>query len=263
MMKRTIRLSPCLALLLLTGLVPGAARAAENPLFAGREPLVPIRVAMVSPCTRFGKRFSPELYDRTVKELPSLGFNGVLVILATTHGTAAGRDLLPEILGDAERTKAWSQVFDRVEALGLDVYLTYSPLVPPGFSPEQVKQHYAGRRKLEGLPAAIRAATEAQANALYTALPQVDGLVLHSLELEEIWGRDVVSPYPAQDVPAAEQALGAYLDGLQAAGKKHQKKTYDLRAQQNCFEEGDFMPDTSRETSVRSKLKPWLSPARG
>jgi hypothetical protein len=226
MTRHHIFLAPCLALFLLVSLVPSAARAADNPLFAGRKPLVPIRLATVSACTNIGERYPAGLFDRTVEQLPSLGFNGVMMMISTVHGTSAGRDLLPQIVGDPERTKAWSAMFDRIEALDLNIYLSFAPIIPPEFTKEQVKAYYAGQRDLEGLPARIRAVTEAQADAVFTALPQVDGLMLHSLELEELWGPNVVSPYPAKDVPAAERALAAYLDGLQAACQKHQKQAW-------------------------------------
>jgi hypothetical protein len=220
------RLLSCLGFVLLVSLVSGTARAADGPLFAGRKPLVPNRVATVSACTNLGERYPPGLFDRTVEQLPSLGFNGVMVMISTVHGTSAGRDLLPQIVGDPEKTKAWSAMFDRIEALGLNIYLSFAPIIPPEFTKEQVKAYYAGQRELDGLPARIRAVTEAQADAVFTALPQVDGLMLHSLELEELWGPNVVSPYPAKDVPAAERALGAYLNGLQAACQKHQKQAW-------------------------------------
>jgi len=197
-----------------------------SPLFEGRKPLVPLRVAAVSACTNLGERYLPDLFDRTVEELPSLGFNGVLVMISPAHGTSAGRERLPHILGDPEKTKAWSAMFDRIRALGLNIYVSFAPLVPPEFSREQIKAHYAGRRELDSLPEKIRAVTEAQAKAVFTALPQVDGLMLHSLELEELWGPNVLSPYPARDVPSAERALGAYLDGLEDACRTHQKQAW-------------------------------------
>jgi hypothetical protein len=169
--------------------------------------------------------YRPDLFDRTVKALPSLGFNGVLVIINTVDGTSAGRELLPQILEDDQKIKAWSQAFDQIKALDLNLYVSFSPLIPPEFTREELKAHYAGRQHLKELPAAIRAATEKQANEMLTTFTQIDGLMLHSLELEHVWGA-AVSPYPARDVSKAEQALDAYLDGLEAACRKHKKETW-------------------------------------
>ena len=214
-----------LTVLLVASSVPAAVHGDDDSLFAGRKPLVAQRVGMVTASTHLGEVYRPDLFDRTIQALPSLGLNGVLLIVSTAHGTSAGRDLLPQILDDDEKIKAWSQMFDRIKALGLNVYVSFSPLIPPEFTREQLKAHYAGRQKLNELPDAIRAATETQANAVFTTFAQVDGLMLHSLELEPVWG-PAVSPYPARDVPAAEQALGAYLDGLEAACRRHKKQTW-------------------------------------
>ena len=214
-----------LTVLLVASSVPAAVHGDDDSLFAGRKPLVAQRVGMVTASTHLGEVYRPDLFDRTIQALPSLGLNGVLLIVSTAHGTSAGRDLLPQILDDDQKIKAWSQMFDRIKALGLNVYVSFSPLIPPEFTREQLKAHYAGRQKLKELPDAIRAATETQANAVFTTFAQVDGLMLHSLELEPVWG-PAVSPYPARDVPAAEQALGAYLDGLEAACRRHKKQTW-------------------------------------
>lgn len=219
------RVSRYVGLLLAAGFVTAKVHADDDSIFAGREPLVAQRVGMVTASTHLGEAYRPDLFDRTIQVLPSLELNGVLVIISTVHGTSAGRDLLPQILDDEEKIKAWSLMFDRIKALDLNVYVSFSPLIPPKFTREQLKAHYAGRQQLSELPATIREATTARAEAVFTTFAQVDGLMLHSLELEPVWG-PAVSPYPAGDVPAAERALGAYLDGLEAACRKHEKQTW-------------------------------------
>ena len=92
-------------------------------------------------------------------------------------------------------------------------FRTYHPGVDPNLRFDVVATIENGALKTRGahplaVSDAIRAATETQANAVFTTFAQLDGLMLHSLELVAVWG-PAFSPYPALDVPAAERALGS------------------------------------------------------
>jgi hypothetical protein len=193
-----------------------------------RRPLVPRRLALLPPSTRFGKHFQPELFWRSLAELPRLGMNGVLIVPAKTHGVPAGMTSLPLRFLDGEvrsiqpELGEWRSVFQRIKAAGQDIFLLCSPLIPPEFSPEQVRDHYQGSTTLADYDAKAEATLRSFLGGLFDELPEVDGVVFHSLELGELWD-GAVSMFPARNVTAACSAFNAYLTALESVCRERGK----------------------------------------
>ena len=184
-----------------------------------RTPLVPHRLALLCPSTRFGKHFQPGLFWRSIEEMARLGMNGVLIVPAKTHGVPAGMTSLPLRLG-AEGVEAvepelgeWRAVLQRVKTSGQDVFMLCSPFIPPQYTMAQVRDHYDGSATLVGFDDAAEQALGVFLSGLFDRLPEMDGVVLHSLELGEMW-EDAVSMFPCKDLQAGSSAFNAYLTAL-------------------------------------------------
>jgi hypothetical protein len=187
-----------------------------------RRPLVPHRYAWISAGNVWSPVCRPDQFDRAIIELPDMGFNGVLLTCNATHGTSVGRQTIPVELTDdgvaVDRFKlpAFLRMFDWFRSFGLEISLFQSAYLPPGFTKDEVREHYAGRRDLPGLADAIRRSSRDLAAAIFEHLPQLDSLLFHSLECEWMWGNSV-SMFPSQDDATSGRAFEAYLDGLTGA----------------------------------------------
>ena len=191
-------------------------------------PRVPWRLAMVPATTHFGRHFRPDLFYETLAELPRLGLNGVLIVPAKTHGTPAGLGPLPfrleggePVFAEAELA-ALSKVFDEITAHGQAVFLLCPAWIPPGFSAAQVRAYYDGKTTLPGYEGAVHEHMTRMLAAVFRHLPQVTGIVLHSLELPELW-EGAVSFFPCGDAATGERVFRAYMDGLLTACRLQDK----------------------------------------
>jgi len=194
----------------------------------GRRPLVAHRYAWVSAGNCWSPVCRPDWFDRDIVELPGMGFNGVILCCTPTHGTSIGRQTIPFTLTpdgvDVDRFKlpAFQGMLDRLKGYGLEVCLFHQAFVPPGFTKDDLRAHYDGRRDLPGLTDAIVASSHALAAALFEHLPQVDCLLFHSIECDWFWG-DAASIFPCKDDGAGERAFDASLRGLTRACREHGK----------------------------------------
>jgi hypothetical protein len=195
---------------------------------AHRRPLVPKRYALVTAGCVWSQVCRPDLFDRAIVELPGMGFNGVIIGCTPVHGTSIGRQTLPFTLTedgvavDRFKIPMFQSAFDRIKSYGLDICLFHQAYLPPPFTMEQVREHYAGKRDLPGFAEAAREGHRALADAIFTHFPQVNALLHHSLECEWFWG-NAVSIFPCRDDAAGERALAAHLEGLSDACARHGK----------------------------------------
>ena len=172
--------------------------------------------------------FRPDQYRQVLEELPGLGINGVLITFTPTHGTHYGRETIPFALTedgvavDRHKLPAFRKLLDELKSYGLDIHLFHQAFTPPPFTPEMVRAYYDGKRELPGFDAAVEKSSRELAEAIFTHLPQVDGLLHHSIECDWIWG-DAVSIFPCTDDKAAGGAFEAYLRGMSQACKAHGK----------------------------------------
>ena len=109
-----------------------------------------------------------------------------------------------------------------LKSYGLRICLFHQAFVPPGYTREELREHYDGKRELPGLDEAIVESSRELAAAMFTHLPEIDSLLFHSLECEWFWG-NAVAMLPAEDDAAAERGLDAYLRGLTRACEEHGK----------------------------------------
>jgi hypothetical protein len=187
-----------------------------------RRPLVPQRYAWASAGNVWSPVCRPDQFDRAIRDLPDMGFNGVLLTCNATHGTSVGRQTLPvEITGDGvvvDRFKlpAFRRMFDWFKSFGLAISVFHPAYLPPGFTKEEVREHYNGDRDLPGLEEAIRQSSRELAATMFEQLPELDSLLFHSIECDWMWGNSV-SIFPCSDDNAGERAFAAYLEGLTAA----------------------------------------------
>ena len=193
-----------------------------------RRPRAPKRYGWPAAGNVWSPIFRPDQYKRVLEDMPALGINGVLITCTSTHGTHYGRDTIPFSLTkdgvavDRHKLPVFRALFEELKSYGLDILLMHQAFTPPGFAAEDVREYYNGAGELPGFEAAAEQASHAMAEAIFTHLPRVDGLLFHSLECEWMWG-NAVSIFPCKDDRAAGGAFEAYLRGIGRACKTHQK----------------------------------------
>jgi hypothetical protein len=193
-----------------------------------RRPVVPKRYAWPSAGNVFRPTFRPDQFKHAIEELPGLGINGVLITFTPTHGTHYGRETIPFTLTedgvavDRHKLAAFRDLIDELKSYGLDIHLFHQAFTPPPFTPEKVREYYDGKCELSGFWTAVETSSRELAEAIFTHLPQVDGLLYHSIECDWVWG-DAVSIFPCADDKAAGGAFEAYLRGMSQACRKHGK----------------------------------------
>ncbi len=193
-----------------------------------QSPVVPKRYAWVTASKNYSPVFRPDWFDHDVAELPSMGYNGIVLECSKTEGTAIGLQTIPLELTkngvkiDRFKLPAFLQMFNRLKSYGLDISLFFQAYTPPGFKSDDVRAYYDGKRKLSGLINAIKESSYKMASALFVNMPQVDSLFFHSLECPWMW-EGAISIYPAKNDKISEQAFDAYLTGLTRASKEYGK----------------------------------------
>lgn len=193
-----------------------------------RRPRVPKRYAWPSAGNVWSPVFRPDQFRSTLDALPGLGISGILLTFSPTHGTHYGRETIPFALTedgvrvDRQKLPAFKTLMEELKSYGLDIHLFHQAFIPPPFTSEAVRAHYAGERELPGFTEAVETSSHALATTLFRNLPQVDGLLHHSIECNWIWG-EAVSIFPCQDDRAAADAFSAYLRGMSRACREHGK----------------------------------------
>jgi len=163
-------------------------RAALAGLDVRRVPRVERRLAFLSAGSHGGEFFRPMLFRRSLRELPRYGFNGVLLIPSAYHGTAAGRGPLPletldgRVVPRVPQIDEWGAALDEIKRYGHEIVICWPAYVPPGYSVDDARAHLAGKKRLPGYEEAAVRYQRALLAAVFDELPQIDGVVFHSLE---------------------------------------------------------------------------------
>jgi hypothetical protein len=183
-----------------------------------RRPTLLRRYAQVRAGNMFRPHFRPDLFDRDIAELPGLGMNGVILTCIAPTGTPVAQTIPFALITDGVTVDrftlpAFRAMLDRIKSYGLDIFLQHQAFVPPPFTVEDAHDHYRGVRELPGFDEAIVKSSRALAESIFTHLPQVDGLLFHSVECGWLWG-DAAAIFPCKDDGAGERSFEAYLTGL-------------------------------------------------
>jgi hypothetical protein len=193
-----------------------------------KKPLVPVRMAYMCASTRQGEYFRPGLFDEAVEKLALLGGNGVFVIPEKEYGTSAGMDDLPFRVHDGKvvpvepRLREWQYMFGKIKSYGHFIYVLVSAWIPPEFEKEEVRDYYDGKADIPDYEAQAAQTMTQMLSAMFEHLPQIDGVVLHSLERSVLWGR-AVSVFPAQDLDRAGRVMETYLGSVRDCCRSYQK----------------------------------------
>jgi len=191
-------------------------------------PLIPRRVAMLTASTRVGENFRPGLFDESLKKLARLGANGVFLVPSKVHGTSAGRDFLPfyfkggKVEVSRPELEEWLHLFNKIKSQGHDIYISCPAWIPPDYSMEDVHKYYNGEIELKGFEEEVTVTFTTMLSAIFKAMPQVDGIVLHSLEMPQAYGMSVPF-FPCRDLPTGERMMRTYIKALDDVCKRNGK----------------------------------------
>jgi hypothetical protein len=124
-------------------------RADLSALRIYREPLVAQRYASAGATTHGRKYYRPDLYNRTLNELPRYGINGILVYPG--GGTPIGRKASPVLEKPdgsfhqtADNKRRWNESFDQIRRYGMEIMMTIPPVRPSGYKPTDLTAYYQG-----------------------------------------------------------------------------------------------------------------------
>jgi hypothetical protein len=189
------------------------------------QPKVQKRFVSFGATTHGRQQYRPELYWKTLNELPRFGYNGVVIYPG--GGTPIGRHAAPVVEAgngalslEPANTARWKQWLDRVDAYGLEIMMTVPPVIPPGYGDRAVDDFYSGGDEPVGYLAALRSHFRQYLELLTNAYPQADAYMFNSTE-GATFGRSkrFFGPAPRQ-TPATnylrnnERIMQAYFDVL-------------------------------------------------
>ena len=151
------------------------------------QPKVPKRYVSFGATTHGRQQYRPELYWRTLNELPRFGYNGVVIYPG--GGTPVGRHAAPIVEAsdgalslEPENTAKWQQWLGRVDAYGLEIMMTVPPVIPPGYGDQAVEDFYSGGDEPPRYLADLKAHFRQYLELLTKAYPQADAYMFNSTE---------------------------------------------------------------------------------
>lgn len=188
------------------------------------QPRIARRFVSFGATTHGRREYRPDLYWKTLNELPAFGYNGVVIYPG--GGTPVGRRSSPipetdagELAPDAENTARWRDLLARVKGYQLQVMMTVPPAVPPGFDRKTIADYYAGGAEPPGYLVALKTHFRKYLGLLRETYPTVDLYMFNSTEgatfgrSERFFGAP--GRYPAAAYRQNNRAvMTAYLDVL-------------------------------------------------
>ncbi len=177
--------------------------------------------------TTYGRRYyKPEQHFKTLKELPSFGYNGIIIYPG--GGTPIARRSSPVTEGergrlylDPENTKQWKSWFREIEKYHLDIMMTVPPIVPAGYTRKQIANYYAGGRQPRGYIPALKSHFRKYLELLTEGFPETDRYMFNSTEgatfgrNARFFGRPDPERFSTESyLKNNEQVMKAYFDVL-------------------------------------------------
>ncbi|MCL2646367.1 MAG: hypothetical protein FWD61_05085 [Phycisphaerales bacterium] len=160
-----------------------------------KTPLVPERVALVTPTVLGGEEYKPGLFYRTMRELPRYGYTAVQIIAGGQCGTPVARNAHPILIDASDNLTVnrfqvieWRKFFAEMSEYGLDVFAEAPPLIPHGFDEAAVEAFYRGGPEPKGFLPAVAVLFEKYLTTLLDTFPEIKGVVTSSTEGSE-YGR--------------------------------------------------------------------------
>jgi hypothetical protein len=189
------------------------------------QPKVQKRFVSFGATTHGRQQYRPELYWKTLNELPRFGYSGVVIYPG--GGTPIGRNASPVVEAaegalslDPQNTAQWKQWLDRVDAYGLEIMMTIPPVTPPGYDEQAIEDFYSGGDEPGSYLADLKSHFRQYLELLTQAYPQVDAYMFNSTE-GATFGRSkrFFGPAPRRSSHADylrnnERIMGAYFDVL-------------------------------------------------
>lgn len=171
---------------------------AKTDLFAldlVRSPRIGERYASFGATTHGRRNYDPDLHWKTLNELPSFGYNGIIIYPG--GGTPIGRRTSPvaetkagDLSLDPENTKKWKAWFSELENYHLDLMMTVPPVIPPGYANREIKDFYAGGPEPKGYIPALKSHFRHFLQLITEGYPEIDKYMFNSTE-GATFGRNV------------------------------------------------------------------------
>lgn len=151
------------------------------------QPRIGLRYLSFGATTHGRRVYRPELYWRSLHEMPRFGYNGVIIYPG--GGTPIGRHASPVVeAGDGSlslepgNTESWKEWLAKVESYGLDIMMTLPPIVPPGYSDTAIADYYAGGPEPPGYLRNLQSHFRRYLELLTEAYPESDLYMFNSTE---------------------------------------------------------------------------------
>ena len=192
-----------------------------------RSPKMDLRFVSFGATTHGRQRFRPELYWKTLAELPAFGYNGVIIYPG--GGTPLGQKATPVIENpdgslsmNAENTVRWRDWFKEIDRYGMDLMMTVPPVIPTGYSDREIADFYGGGPEPAGYIPALMEQFRTYLRLLREGYPEIDYWMFNSTE-GATFGRNrrfFGNPHEKRFSEAGylsnnEKVMSAYLDVLQ------------------------------------------------
>jgi hypothetical protein len=202
------------------------ARADLGQLEIFTRPRVAERYVSFGATTHGRREYRPELYWKTLGELPRYGYNGVVIYPG--GGTPIGRRASPVVETEdgglalePENTARWREWLGKVDAYGVGIMMTVPPVVPAGYERKAIRDYYAGGPEPEGYLKNLRGHFRRYLELLREGYPEVDRYLFNSTEgatfgrNERFFGHPAPERYPVEAYLRNNEAvMRAYFEEL-------------------------------------------------
>lgn len=152
-----------------------------------RQPRIAERFVSFGATTHSRRNYNPALHWKTLNELPGFGYNGLIIYPG--GGTPIGRQSSPimetkqgDLFLDPENTRQWKAWFSDLQKYHLDLMMTIPPIIPPGYTSQEIRGYYAGGPEPKGYLPALQAHFRHYLELLTKTYPEPTKYMFNSTE---------------------------------------------------------------------------------